>query len=93
MKCDTTRRFRENNLTGGVVIESETGDRLPLRLIMVAAPCVEFARYARRFPDDARPDTNVTEALRFLDDGRRGFYATNEGEPVAVELGARVFLA
>jgi hypothetical protein len=34
----------------------------------------------------------VTEALRFLDAGLRGFYATYEGEPTVVELGARVLL-
>jgi hypothetical protein len=45
-----------------------------------------------RFPDGARPDATVTEALRFLDAGMRGFYATYTGEPAVVEIGARVFL-
>jgi hypothetical protein len=34
----------------------------------------------------------VTEALRFLDAGMRGFYATYTGEQAVVEVGARVFL-
>jgi hypothetical protein len=65
---------------------------LELRPVIVAAPCVEFSRYALQFPDGARPDASVTEALRFLDAGLRGFYATYEGEPTVVELGARVLL-
>jgi hypothetical protein len=63
-----------------------------LRPVIVAAPCVEFARYALKFPDGARPDATVTEALRFLDAGMRGFYATYGGEPAVVEVGTRVFL-
>jgi hypothetical protein len=59
----------------------------------VAAPCVEFARYALKFPEGARPDASVTEALRFLGAGMRGFYTTYTGEPAVVEVGARVFLS
>ena len=86
------RQFQEE-LAGGVVVEGTDGRRLELRPVIVAAACVEFSRYALKFPDDARPDATVTEALRFLDVGMRGFYATYEGEPAVVELGARVFLS
>jgi hypothetical protein len=75
-----------------VVVEDTAERQLELRPVLVAAPCVEFSRYALRFPDDARADATVTEALRFLDAGMRGFYATYEGEPAVVEVGARVFL-
>jgi hypothetical protein len=81
------------DLAGGVVVESTGGRWLELRPVIVAAPCVEFARYALKLPDGARPDATVTEALRFLDAGMRGFYATYEGEPAVVELGARVLLS
>jgi hypothetical protein len=87
------RQFPEEELAGGVVIEGTNGRRLELRQVIVAAPCVEFARYALKFPDGARPDLTVTEALRFLDAGMRGFYATYAGEPAVVEVGARVFLS
>ena len=89
---EADRRFQGEELAGGVVVEGTGGRRLELRPVIVAAPCVEFSRYALKFPDDARPDATVTEALRFLDAGMRGFYATYEGEPAVVEVGARVFL-
>jgi hypothetical protein len=86
------RRFPVEDLANGVVVEGTAGTRLELRPVIVAAPCVEFSRYALKFPDGARPDATVTEALRFLDAGMRGFYATYTGEPAVVEIGARVFL-
>jgi hypothetical protein len=89
---EADRQFPAADLAGGVVVEGRDGRRLELRPVIVAAPCVEFSRYALKFPDGARPDATVTEALRFLDAGMRGFYATYEGEPAVVEVGARVFL-
>jgi hypothetical protein len=90
---EADRQFQVEELAAGVVVEGTAGTRLELRPVIVAAPCVEFSRYALKFPDDARPDATVTEALRFLDAGMRGFYATYECEPAVVEIGARVFLA
>jgi hypothetical protein len=87
------RQFPVEDLASGVVIEGANGRRLELRPVIVAAPCVEFSRYALKFPDDKRPDATVTEALRFLDAGMRGFYATYSGEPAVIEIGARVFLS
>jgi hypothetical protein len=89
---EVDRRFPVEDLANGVVVEGTAGTRLELRPVIVAAPCVEFSRYALKFPDGARPDATVTEALRFLDAGMRGFYATYTGEPAVVEIGARVFL-
>jgi hypothetical protein len=89
---EADRQFPLEALTAGVVVEGTSARRIELRPIIVAAPCVEFSRYALRFPDGARPDATVTEALRFLDAGMRGFYATYTGEPAVVEVGARVFL-
>ena len=90
---EVDRRFPAEDLANGVVVEDSGWRPLELRPVIVAAPCVEFARYALNFPDGARPDATVTEALRFLDAGMRGFYATYEGEPAVVEVGARVFLS
>ena len=90
---ETDRRFREGDVTGGIVIAAGSGARLMLRPVVVAAPCVEFARYALRFPANARPDASVTAALQFLDRGMRGFYAVEVDEPAEVALGDRVFLA
>jgi hypothetical protein len=90
---EADRQFQVEVLAAGVVVEDTAERQLELRPVIVAAPCVEFSRYALTFPDDARPDATVTEALRFLDAGMRGFYATYEGEPAMIEVGARVFLA
>jgi hypothetical protein len=90
---ETEREFHEDELAGGIAIAGEGGARLELGEIVVAAPCVEFTRFALRFPDGARPDGTVTEGLRFLDDGRRGFYAVARGTGGVVNLGDRVFLA
>jgi hypothetical protein len=89
---EVDRQFQVEDLASGVVVEGADERPLELRPVIVAAPCVEFSRYALKFPDGARPDATVTEALRFLDAGMRGFYATYGGEPAVVELGARVFL-
>jgi hypothetical protein len=90
---EADRQFQVEDLAAGVVVEDTAERQLELRPVIVAAPCVEFSRYALQFPDDARPDAKVTEALRFLDAGMRGFYATYAGEPAMIEVGARVFLA
>ena len=88
---EVDRQFPLEDLAGGVVVEGASGRRLELRPVIVAAPCVEFARYALRFPDDNRPDATVTEALRFLDAGLRGFYATYTGEPAVSRLALGCF--
>jgi hypothetical protein len=89
---EVDRQFQVEDLANGVVVEGADERPLELRPVIVAAPCVEFSRYALKFPDGARPDATVTEALRFLDAGMRGFYATYGGDPAVVEVGAQVFL-
>ena len=89
---EADRQFQVEELAAGVIVEGTAGRRLELRPVIVAAPCVEFSRYALQFPDGDRPDATVTEALRFLDAGMRGFYAGYDSEPVVVEVGAQVFL-
>lgn len=79
----------EDDLAGGLVIET-AGGLVDLTEVVVAAPCVEFGRFVLRFPDELRPDRRVTEAVRFLDDGRRGYYAGHAGPPATVRLGDRV---
>jgi hypothetical protein len=85
-------RVQADDLRGDLVIAT-AGGAVRLRDLFVAAPCVEFARYALRFPDDCRPDRSVTEAVQFLDAGTRGFYARYAGEPAVVRVGDRVCLA
>jgi hypothetical protein len=91
MLVETSQILAEDHLNAGIVIKPRNGKSILLQEITVAAPCVEFSRYALRFPDDARPDHRVTEALRFLNGGMRGFYATYSGEPATVQVGDQVF--
>lgn len=93
MLISTDRRLTAEDLAGGVIIARDDGARLELLPVIVAAPCVEFSRFALRFPDDQKPDRTVTEALRFLDGGMRGFYASYSGEPAVVRVGDRLLLA
>ena len=88
---DTDRLYGEEDLAAGLMIETASGEHVQLDRVLVAAPCVEFARFALRFPDGARPDRSVSEAVKFLDGGLRGYYATPRAAAV-IRVGDRVFL-
>lgn len=90
--ADKSALYNEHDFLGGITIEAANGQTIRLEQVIVAAPCAEFTRYALRFPDDARPDRTVTEALQFLDDGMRGFYAAYRGPETRITLGAKVWL-
>jgi hypothetical protein len=82
-----------DDLAHGVVIGE--GDRaVAIRSWSVAHPCAPFSRYAVQFPDDAKPDRRLTEALQFLDDGTRGFYGLLDDLPEGREIrvGEMVYL-
>jgi hypothetical protein len=80
------------DLAGGLFIETMDGGTAHLEAIIVAEPCAPFTRWAMLFPDDARPDRTVTEALQFLSNGMRAFYCRYAGSPVRITLDAQVFL-
>lgn len=84
--------WSEDDFAPGVVIVTSDDRELPLDAVFPAAPCVEFSRYALQFPDDQRPDLTVTEALRFLNDGMRGYYARYDGASTRISLGDRVYV-
>lgn len=78
------------DLAGGLLILGADGRRLELGNVLVAHPCVEFSRFA--LADPQAPATLVSETLKFLDAGLRGFYAGAESEePARVEVGDRVY--
>ena len=60
---------------GDTLLVETTAGIVRIDRVIVAAPCVEFTRYCLQWPRDARPDRTVTEALQFLDNGMRAFYA------------------
>src|SRR5579872_6590819 len=93
------------DLREGLVILAGDGREVRLSKIVVAEPCVEFTSYALQISsrDDHRPAAvplpegererpEITRALNFLRMGRRGFYATFDGDPVEIRVGDRVLL-
>jgi hypothetical protein len=85
---EATARLHPEDLAPGIVILSAAG---PVRLtdVHAATPCVEFSKYCAGHAPEQRPDRFITETLRFLDDGIRGFYATlaADAAPVTVAPG------
>lgn len=74
------------------VRDQESGDLLYLEQLEVAAPCVEFSRFALNEPGPV-PAELLRDVLIFLDDGQRGFYATFTGEkPLALRVGDGIFV-
>lgn len=88
---ETDRAFDLADVEHGFVIEGADGRRVSLVSISVAHPCVEFSRFA--LADGQAAPFVVSEALKFLDNGLRGFYALVDSEtPSRVEVGDRVSL-
>ncbi len=85
---ETEEEVGADDLRNGLMIEAADGQSVHLEGVIVAAPCVEFARYALRFPDDASPDRTMTEAIQFLHGGLRGYYATYRGSTARIDRGA-----
>lgn len=78
------------DVAGGLLIEGDDGRRIELVDISVAHPCVEFSRFA--LGDPGAPPPAVSQALRFLDNGIRGYYAAVASlQPLHVEPGDRLF--
>jgi hypothetical protein len=89
---DTEHSISEDDLRGGLLITTADGATAHLHITQVAEPCVEFTRFNLRLPPDARADQAFKDAMQFLRDGRRGFYAAYRGEPITLRLGDRVSL-
>jgi len=82
---DTSRIYHEDELRDGVVVVGPDGD-VCVDLLEVAAPCVEFSRYAMRYPLERTSDRRIAEALQFLHQGTRGFNGTYRQAPDAPSL-------
>ena len=76
VEVETGRIFTQPDLGSSIAILSQaTGQFVSLTDLQIAAPCVEFSRFAANFGMPLPPDQQKA-ALQFLDEGRRGFYAT-----------------
>jgi hypothetical protein len=86
---ETDEQFTVDDFQQGLAIVTQDTRALEFGEVIVAAPCVEFSRFCL---DDRFADPRVTsDALRFLDDGMRGFYAyISSGLPLGITLGDTV---
>lgn len=87
------RTWSAADLSGGVTIATADGRLLALSPVIVADPCVEFARWLLDWPDLERPGREVAEAVAFLGAGVRGFYAAYDGPPARIAVGDWVYTA
>ncbi len=69
--------FREDELARGIVVMSRQGP-VVFGPAASAKPCAEFSKWCLRYPHDRLPDGAVTDALKFLFSGTRGFLAAIE---------------
>lgn len=84
----------ERDLAGGIVIATADGSEVALDEVIVAAPCVEFAKYASGYAPDVPADRAITDAVDFLHRGLRGFYATiaaSTPQPAIIRPGDLVY--
>ena len=87
---EVDRFIAPDELRGGLSISTKEGP-VTIEQVIVAAPCVEFSRWALDFPADARPDLSVTETVRFLHQGMRGYYARSP-QNATLRLGDEVVI-
>ena len=88
------RSFALDDLGSAVAIQSSaTGRIVYLTDLQVAAPCVEFSHFAAGQAANLEAE-QLQAMLRFLDGGRRGFYAAlADQQQAVVQAGDRVFVA
>lgn len=90
---EATETFQLADLGERLAIQSqESGQWVYVERLRVAAPCVEFSNFAL---NDVMPAhaALLRETLQFLDQGRRGFYATYVSEePSSLRAGDAVYV-
>lgn len=96
VEVEDGRIFTLSDLGSRVAILSSASDQFVyLSELLVAEPCVEFSRFAANFGMPL-PAAQQKAALQFLDEGRRGFYATfasdHNSNTAIVQAGDRVFV-
>lgn len=65
--------FEVEHFQRGLAIQTRDDQTIRFEEVTVAAPCVEFSRFC--LGDLYADPRSTSEALRFLDNGTRGFYA------------------
>ena len=90
---ESERVLNEEDVAQGVMIETSAG-LVELTAVAGAPPCVEFSRFCAGYGLDQRSDRVISETLKFLNEGVRGFYATladGQGEPI-IAVGDIVYI-
>lgn len=91
---DYDERLTLDELAGGIVIGD--GERqLSIEAWRIATPCTPFSKFAAGISPGEKPDQRVTNALKFLNAGMRGFYGTladDLASPVEIRAGDAVYL-
>lgn len=86
---DYAVRLQLGEVERGLLIEGQDGRRIAFDTVSVAHPCVEFSRFA--LDDLDAPAKQVSETLKFLDGGTRGFYGVVTSTlPARIEIGDRL---
>ncbi len=76
---ETVGQIDPEAVRGGLALGTRDGTLACLERVVVAEPCAEFTRFALQLGTGDRSGDSVTEGLRFLREGMRGFYATFTG--------------
>lgn len=84
-------------LQPALLVVMPSGTTCRLANVVVAQPCVEFTRHLLGLQAGSVTDTAVTDGLRFLGAGMRGYYVTFSGvrpttEPARISVGALVYV-
>lgn len=90
---DARREFPEVAVEGGIVVIGAAGE-IELVAVQHAPPCAEFSKFCAGYASDQPADATITETLRFLNQGMRGFYLTLAMEsplPAIIALGDLVY--
>ena len=87
----TDRAWSAADLAGGLTVATADGRLVALAPVIVADPCVEFARWLLEWPEDERPTADVGAAVSFLGGGVRGFYAGFAGAGARIAVGDWVY--
>lgn len=89
---ETDLAWSVDELGGSLLIQCADGQMVALQGLIVAAPCVEFSRFAYLSADPLTSD-ELRTTLQFLDAGMRGFYArlADGQDDAEIRAGDRVF--
>lgn len=89
---ETGEQISHDMVENGIVIVSEQGE-MKIGPWVILHPCAPFSKFCLQIPGDTKSDRTVTEALKFLEYGLRGFSAVYESDvqPAQICLGDMVY--